>query len=781
MHRVLRPLLLICLGCGLVVFWLLQGTRLNRPAEPPVAPASLPEIPIPGRDAVLRSLAIEAERNQLDKSIWATELMALKHEEVIVQLWDRLRNDPRPLEVLAQFAFDEIQLGQRVASEQLDSGIEQLFFGTPGRRLSAPQWRDWIAQWASEGYELVQSEWRQPRFDPGMEDTFRSVLAVTLHVRNPLKNEGWILEGEVGVNWRENRDPAGLPFPTDIEATHWRALRQSGEPAFEQVLSKRVETEWNPVFIDPLIVYDLNEDGLSEVILAGQNLLYRNHGLGRFQRARLCQEFTAALNAAVVADFNGDGAADLLAADREGLLFWPGERTLGFNARPKRIRFTTAELPNPLVLTAGDVDGDGHLDVWLGQYKLPYVAGQMPTPFYDANDGFPSFLLINHGDGTFEDRTAEANLAAKRFRRTYSASFVDLDDDTDQDLIVVSDFAGVDIYENNGQGLFTDRTESALDERHAFGMSHTFGDYNRDGKLDFLVIGMNSYAAKRLDSLGLWPPGASLDPLMRSRMAQGNRLYYGRDNRWAEPLQTRPVAESGWSWGSSSLDFDNDGDLDIYVVNGHKSRASTREYESQFWRHDIYVATSQHDPALDLYFRSAANRLYGAGFSYGGYEKNRLFLNRDGASFLEIGFLAGVAMEEDCRNLASADLDGDGKLDLALTTLQVWPEDRQALHLLRNRLNSAGNWIGFHLREGGPGYSPIGAKVTLFADDSQQVRRLVTGDSYRSQHPTTAHFGLGPSTQVDRVDIRWPNGQIQHLLKPAINRYHAVPLPQPSP
>src|SRR6185295_15523495 len=107
--------------------------------------------------------------------------------------------------------------------------------------------------------------------------------------------------------------------------------------------------------------------------------------------------------------------------------------------------------------------------------------------------------------GIFHDETEEAGLAQKRFRRTYSASFVDLDDDGDLDLLVVSDFAGVDLYYNDGMGRFRDVTVTALDEPHAFGMAHTFGDFDLDGKIDFFVIGMSSVVADRLDyqQLGL--------------------------------------------------------------------------------------------------------------------------------------------------------------------------------------------------------------------------------------------------------------------------------------
>src|SRR5205814_10005788 len=96
-------------------------------------------------------------------------------------------------------------------------------------------------------------------------------------------------------------------------------------------------------------------------------------------------------------------------------------------------------LRDATVMTCGDIDGDGDLDVFIGQYKEPYEGGATPKPFYDANDGNPAFLLLNDGHGRFTDATAQSGLAKKRFRRTYSASFVDLNRDGHLDLVVVRD------------------------------------------------------------------------------------------------------------------------------------------------------------------------------------------------------------------------------------------------------------------------------------------------------------------------------------------------------
>src|SRR2546426_12200818 len=130
----------------------------------------------------------------------------------------------------------------------------------------------------------------------------------------------------------------------------------------------------------------------------------------------------------------------------------------------------------------------------------------LPISYYDANDGNPAYLLLNDGHGNFTDATPAAGLEKKRRRRTYSASFVDLNDDGNLDLLVVSDFAGVDLYRNDGRGHFSDVTREWVAEPHAFGMAHALTDFNADGRLDILMIGMNSPVADRLEHLDLWRP-----------------------------------------------------------------------------------------------------------------------------------------------------------------------------------------------------------------------------------------------------------------------------------
>ena len=270
---------------------------------------------------------------------------------------------------------------------------------------------------------------------------------------------------------------------------------------FREILT--AQTDAKSPRILPLLVYDLDGNGASEIILGGLNRIYWNDGAGQFKSEPLTTPIVEMFDAAVLGDFNGDGNVDLLCVGNERVpLLLEGDASGRFLTPPRKCADYEFELPKSF--TAGDIDGDGDLDVWIGQYKFPYLEGSMPTPFYDSNDGYPAVLLQNDGQGNFRDVTEAAGLAIKRNRRTYSSSLVDLDGDRDLDLMTVNDFCGVDVYENDGHGHFTDVSERWLSDRHLFGMGHTLADFNRDGQLDMYLIGMSSTTATALRSYEPW-------------------------------------------------------------------------------------------------------------------------------------------------------------------------------------------------------------------------------------------------------------------------------------
>ena len=253
-------------------------------------------------------------------------------------------------------------------------------------------------------------------------------------------------------------------------------------------------------------------------------------------------------------------------------------------------------------------------------------------------------------------------------------------------------------------------------------------------------------------------------------MTYGNRLFMGSTVRG---LEFSPVSEglrrAGWAWGAAVLDWNNDGQDDLYLVNGHETFESRSDFERQFWQHDIYVGGSAPDPARRLYFMQANEARRAARQSYGGWQANRLFTRRGPDSFMENAWVLGVAVTEDCRNVVAGDFDGDGRMDLALTTYEQWPVARQRLRVLRNRSAAPAHWIGFSLDVPAPG-----SRVELTTPDGVRRHWWVNGDGYRSQSDVQAHFGLGARAEVIRAEWVRADGSRVDLPRVA-DRWHRIP------
>ena len=722
--------------------------------------------------------ALEAKENELNKTVWAKEILAEECARVFESLWDSLNAATNKFSVLQSFQLGELVPGTFSPPQKLAHGIELREPAGAGPPWSELEWRQFLEQSQRAGWELAHIEFRHNRFDTDEAGRARqSHFYFSAHLTNAARAERAILEGDLVVDWAPKQSDEEPSAIKRIDASHLTVKTRRGEPAFQQILAEQITPPDKSYFIDPLILYDLDGDGLSEIILAAKNLVYHRRGEDRYEPQSLCKYPPGLIFTGVVADFDGDGVADFLCATFDGLVLFKGSSKGTFDEPGRRVWSVNPHLKYAQALTCGDIDGDGDLDVFIGQYKVPYMRGQMPTPYYDANDGNPAYLLLNDGHGNFTDATPAAGLEKKRRRRTYSASFVDLNDDGSVDLMVVSDFAGTDLYQNDGHGHFTDVTAQWLDEPHAAGMAHAVADFDRDGLLDLLVIGMHSPTVDRLAHLGLTRPDFP-DDARRTQLMHGNRLYLGQHpDGFRQAALSESIARSGWSWGCSAFDFDNDAFPDVYIANGHQTKQYVRDYESEFWLHDAYVGSSKEDSVLAAYFSAKMSRTRRLGYSFGGYDKNRLYLNQQGTSFLEVGHLMGVALEADSRAVVADDLDGDGRVDLLVTTFEEWPEAKQTLRIFKNTLEDRGNWIGFRFREQGNGLSPVGARVTLRYSGRTTVQQIVTGDSYRSQHANTAHFGLGKMERVDSVEIKWANGQTLTVRAPPVNRYHEIRAP----
>ena len=719
-------------------------------------------------------IALNDEQIRFDKTVFANEMDAQAFESTFVSLWDRLRST-EPFKVFRQFPFVKLTFPAPGNWEPLPlgvNGIRQTKLKGAEIPLDHPRYLALIDQLENEDWQVAQTEWHHSEFIPGNESNApRSLISFEIHASNQTENRRAAIKGKLNVTWTAQKTKTGLRIPQTIRVEDTTITDYMGPPAFVEILhvdTKKIDPKIFPR-VSPLIVQDLNRDGAPEIILAGSNLIYQKKKTGFEHRPFLSHPVTPIGEAGILSDFNGDGKTDFISTGLEdGLLrIWIADARGGFTSEP---RIALQEMfDNPHTMTAADIDLDGDLDLFVGQWKQPYLKGSMPTPYYDANDGYPDALLINDGD--FTDGTANAGLSKKRNRRTYSASFADLDGDNDLDLFCVCDFSGIDVYQNDGKGRFTDVTNMWVKQRHGFGMGHAISDFNSDGRLDIYMVGMSSTTARRLDRLNLGRDGFEKYDAMRAPMTYGNRLYHGDSTGLKQPPISDDIARTGWSWGTGAADLDNDGDLDLYVANGHLSGNSALDYCTRFWCHDVYTGTSDSNETLDTFFSGKLSGL-GSNYSWNGFEHNHLFLNNQNTSYQNVAYLFGTAFEFDARAVIVSDIDVDGRNDLLVVQYDSQAK-QQRLFVMKNQLPNDGNWIGVHLADA-PGQPANGATVKLTSDNRRDIRQLVTGDSFTAQHPNTVHFGLGNAASVENLEIRWPSGKAITLSRPETGKYHTV-------
>ena len=716
---------------------------------------------------------LKASRSELDLTVWSQEVAAQAYEQTIVKMWDALRGANDQLKTLSQVPLTSLTMGRAQPAESLDQGVQRIEFSPPQQTLDRADWLALIKEWDARGFRLVESEWHHSNFS---RDEGRAVSTIdfVLHVVRDANQSSdpirVVLRGKMRIEWTGSKE---TPVPGKVVVDKLDVLARRGQPAFQKVFMYG-RRQNDVASAHPIILHDLDRNGFPEIIISRWNRLYRNFGGGKFQEEILCAHPIPLAECALVADVTDNGAADLVSVDKLGRVVVFEGNSEGKFEKPHRI-VCQEKMPGALAMTCGDIDLDGDIDLFVSQYKPAYLYGQMPTPYYDANDGEPAFLLRNEGEANFVDATREAGIS-KRNRRTYSASFFDVDSDRDLDLLVVSDYAGVDLYRNDGTGKFSEATRQLIDEPHLFGMAHTLGDYDLDGRSDIYAIGMSSTTARRLDAMQLGREDREDVQRMRSRMGYGNRMYLRRDGKYVSPSFSNQVARTGWSWGTTSFDFDLDGDEDIYVANGFRSGQSCADYCSTFWRHDIYTGSSEHDPNVASLFLESMKSLNEGKISWNGFEHNALLHNLKGRDFVNSAFLHDVACEFDARSVVGGDLDGDGRPDLIVAEYEfVGRGFVTTYHIYRNALEHDHHWIGVRLYESSPEIGGLqGATVTLESKAGRQVRQLISGDSFLSQHDDAVHFGLGENDSVEKITVELPNGKQAVLKSPEIDRYHTV-------
>lgn len=688
--------------------------------------------------------AEDVERIEVSERTWESEIQASVYQRKITKLWDTLRKESTAGAIKA-LEVKNIELPVLSEFKNLSSGARSAEGLNESKILTAEQWRIFLADWTNRGLRLHASEWHHEAFE------YRGGKAVSdvrfiLQLTSKQPRARWLVSGVAEIHWNKgSEDPSVKVLECDLK-------RKSGAVAFQKEWA--FESPKNAPNLLPLISHDLDSDGFPEIILGSQNLVAQTKGGMRFEMRKFLEKPLVMYDTGVLADFTGNGYVDYIGcakADGYPRLYIGKDRGV-FPNQP--VTCARVKCLAPSTFAVGDIDRDGDLDLWVGQYLPPYSRKELPQPYYDANDGLPCHLLINKGNGTFVEATEENGFSGVN-RRCYTASFVDIDADNDLDLVTSNDFCGMEIHLNDGSGKFSKAGDDFLYDAKLFGMSHSFTDLDSDGELDMLAVGMSSTTARRLEQMKAAPAQFAEHNKMRSRMAYGNRSYLFKEGKYVKPGFAEQLARTGWSWSAVPFDFNLDGYNDVFVSNGHVSGKSTEDYCSAFWSHDIYpqhkTQSSEHVKMLQL----AQTGLVSGDISWNGYETNVLMMNNGGAKFDRVDFLFGLGSSHDSRAALSDDFDLDGRPDLLVTEyIHANGAPRYNLNLYKNTLFPVGRSLRVTIDNGSKNGFTAGVRLILKTDAGEQVAYLTTGEFFASQKNVTTHtFGLGSSKGIEVIAI----------------------------
>jgi hypothetical protein len=501
-----------------------------------------------------------------------------------------------------------------------------------------------------------------------------------------------------------NNDP---PAPEDVIAFSRANDIGLDRPLVADFGSRRI-----PFFSGGVAAADVDGNGYVDLLVVGGNSepnhFYANEG-GTFTEmgSDLGLDLVNWASGPAFGDIDGDGDLDLFIGAVEGDPVFLFENQSG--------RFIDITSTSGIAFTAEttvsatfyDYDKDGFLDLFFTHW------GTERSPGEDTET-----VWRNNGDLTFTNTSIESGIANDLVESdsdwSYTPNISDIDGDGDGDLLMASDFEESQVYRNNDDGTFTRITDRdvIVDQN---GMGAAIGDYDNDGDMDWFVTSIHN-----LDDVG--------------GVLFGNRLYRNDGNGvFSDITGESGVDNGGWGWGACTADFDNDGRLDIFHVNG--------------WI---------DGPLGDF----SADRV-------------RFYHARESGGFEELAVQVGLTDTGQGRGVACFDLERDGDVDIVIHN-----NSEEHLLLYQNDSENDNHYLSVRLTGGGTNTFGIGARIAAVVPSGErQIRDMGGSNNYLSHNPYEVHFGLGAATQAD-ITVTWPDGSVSTQTAEAGQQ---ITISQPAP
>lgn len=431
-----------------------------------------------------------------------------------------------------------------------------------------------------------------------------------------------------------------------------------------------------------------------------------------------------------VGDYNNDGRPDLLVTCLNGVVLYRNNGDGTFSDVTKAAGLG-GDWGWASGATFGDYDGDGWADLFVSHYvdfrldDLPPFGSSKSCKYIGLDvqcgprglKGLPDHLYHNNRDGTFTDVSKKAGVDDPEHRYGLTSIWSDFDEDGHLDLFVTNDSQANYLYQGDGKGKFEDIALIAgvaanEDGVEQANMGVALGDYMHTGRMSLLLSHFDIEYAALYSNQGRMN---FTDSSIVSGIARGTQGYVG--------------------WGDAFVDFSNDGWQDFFLVNGH-----------------VY-------PQVDTAKRTTKY-----------LEPKFLFLNQRDGTFRNVSRQVGPALEIEqvSRGVAVGDLFNDGRMEAVVENLSGKPM------ILRPEGGPQNHWVSFQLEGVKSNRLALNARVRVSAGDLVQLREVLSGGSYLSQHDLRQHFGLANHERIDRAEILWPNGTKEVLTNLAADRFYVV-------
>jgi hypothetical protein len=475
-------------------------------------------------------------------------------------------------------------------------------------------------------------------------------------------------------------------------------------------------------------IYFVNGRDLYDRGIEVRNTLYRNKGNGTFMDVtdKAGVPGTGYGLGCVWGDYNNDGFPDLFVTQYGRNVFYRNNGNGTFTDMTDKAGL--ASLETGALFHSGatffDYDRDGFLDLYVGAYvtlgpnsrRYCDLAGVLSSCPPSAYLGSQNALYHNNGDGTFTNVTVSAKISQPN-GKNLSVGAADYDNDGWPDLFVANDGLEAYLYHNLGNGTFEEiglHAGMALNRhgRVMAAMCISLGDYDNDGWLDLYISDF------QLSSDHLWKNDGK-----------------GFFDEVSDPAGiTRPTHDV-LSFGGGFFDYDNDGQLDLFIANGH-----------------VYPEVEQATPEIRY------------------KQINKLFHNDGGGKFSDVTARSGSGFQMPYvgRGAAFTDFDNDGNVDFVVSNNGDVPL------LVRNEGGSGNHFLNLRLVGCKSNRDAMGARVRLVTASGSQIREVAGGGSYLSQSDLRLNFGLGKASSAETVEVKWPSGQSQIFKNVEADKFYRV-------